>query len=416
MQITIDDSDGVNEVYKPFMDDNTYEQVFFGGSSSGKSHFILSQRLIARILAGGRNFLVIRKVQRTNKDSTFNQVLAGINFLPDMLKDKFEINKSEMKIVFTPNQSTIFFRGLDDPEKLKGVKPVAGVITDVVFEEVSEITFDDVKLVKRRVRGKSEYGKVFTYLTNPVSKQHWLNKEYCLPVGFQIKDKVYKSDRLLIVHTTYKDNIDNLGDDEVFELENEKSQYYYDVYTLGKWGVLGDVVFTNWETADLSQMENGLNYYYHGLDFGWNAPTAYVKIYLKGDNIYIVNSYYKRQAKFKDLVANVKPMSQKGYIICDSAEPRSIETLKDYGLDNVYGCKKTPDHMKHAIRWLQGKNIIIDKELIEVQNEFSLYQYKKVNGETLDEPVKKNDHAIQAMVYALEDVIYDKTSKIEFMS
>ena len=397
----------IKEINKPFrklLNVDTWENLIFGGSSSGKSYFVFSQMLLLELLEGGRNFLVVRKVQRTNKDTTFNQVYEGLQMLPDELRGMFTINKSEMSIK-APNGYIIYFRGLDDIEKLKGINPPKGVITDVIVEEASETSRDDIKKLKKRIRGFTQKKKRFWYLSNPVYSKHWLNTDVCRRVVFNIEDKFYQDKNLTILHTTYKDNIRHLSQEEVDELENEENPYYYDVYTLGKWGVLGDVIFTNWQVADLS----GYNFSscFYGLDFGWSAPSALVKVAVKGDNVYILDCFYKKHAKFEEIASKIKKIAGNSLVICDSAEPRSQRTLHELGA-KVKGAKKPKDHMIHAIRWLQGKNIYIDRSLIEVQNEFELYQWQKdKGGESLDEPVKKNDHAIQAIVYSLEDYLYD---------
>jgi len=404
--------EGINKRYRKLLNNNTWETLIFGGSSAGKSFFIFSQYLFVKIFKGGHNFLILRKVQRTNKDTTFEQVRQGLDLLPGKLASQFLINKSEMKIT-APNGYQIIFRGLDNIDKLKGIKPRRGVITDVVLEEVSETSRDDIKKLKKRIRGLSRVPKTFTYLSNPVSALHWLKTDICDRVGFNIEDKFYQDEYLTIMHVTYKDNQRFLGKEEVRELENEDNPYYRDVYTDGKWGVLGDVCFTNWITDDLSELENP---HYHGLDFGDTHPSAYVKLWVseREKRIYVKRGYYRGKMDFDELV---KPLPKDEVVYCDSAEPRTIRTIKKMGVNGARGANKPKGHMTHAIRFLQGYTIVVDKDFVELQNELSLLQWKEdKDGNRIDEPVDKNDHAIQAMVYGLEPVLDNRAGQKRYMN
>ena len=117
----------VNDAYIPFLNDQTRTQIFFGGSSSGKS-VCLGQRTIMDVI-GGRNYLIVRQVANSIKRSVFNQLVKTI---VDMeLSDAFDINRSDMVITCKQNQKQIYFAGCDNIEKLKSITPINGVITDV---------------------------------------------------------------------------------------------------------------------------------------------------------------------------------------------------------------------------------------------------------------------------------------------
>jgi phage terminase large subunit len=116
-----------NKSYRKFLNDQTRTQIYFGGSSSGKSYF-LAQRTILDVLKGGRNYLICRAVAATIKKSVFNEVQkAIINF---KLSKLFIINQSDMTITCI-NGYQILFAGLDDVEKIKSITPKKGVITDI---------------------------------------------------------------------------------------------------------------------------------------------------------------------------------------------------------------------------------------------------------------------------------------------
>lgn len=120
-----------NPVYLPYLEDTTYLQIFYGGSSSGKSYF-LAQRCIWDMLHGGHNYLIVRKVARTVRKSVYNEITKAIHFFK--AGKLFSENKSEM-VITGPNGFQIMFAGLDDVEKVKSITPAKGVITDIWIEE-----------------------------------------------------------------------------------------------------------------------------------------------------------------------------------------------------------------------------------------------------------------------------------------
>ena len=98
----------------------------------------------------------------------------------------------------------------------------------------------------------------------------------------------------------------------------------------------------------------------------------------------------------------IKPIVGREYVVCDSAEPKSIKELKQYGV-NAIPAQKGKDSVLFGIQWLQQHKIIIDRRCQNTINEFQLYQWRKdKDGNVLNEPIRRNDHAIDALRYALE--------------
>ena len=124
-----------NKLYRDYIDCDTRTQIFFGGSSSGKSYF-LAQRAVIDV-SRGRNYLICRNVASTIKKSVFNEIVKAINKFK--LVDFFNINKTDMVITCISNQKQILFVGLDDTEKIKSVTPIRGVITDIWVNKMAHI-------------------------------------------------------------------------------------------------------------------------------------------------------------------------------------------------------------------------------------------------------------------------------------
>lgn len=177
--------------------------------------------------------LVIRKTAKTNRDSTyalFKQVIQKWN-----LSQIFKINESDLRIRNKISGNEVIFAGLDDVEKLKSITFSKGELTDIWIEEASETLESDFNQLDIRLRGKGTKKQIVISF-NPIDVNHWLKKRFV--------DK--KSEDIVISHSTYKDN-DFLDEDYKNLLESYKDTdpYYYQVYCLGMWGVLGNTIFNS---------------------------------------------------------------------------------------------------------------------------------------------------------------------------
>lgn len=393
----------INDIYIPYLDNFSRTQIFFGGSSSGKSWF-LSQRCVTDVLAGGRNYLVCRQTARTIRGSVYQQIERVIR--EANLLDYFTLNKSDA-VITCKNGYQILFGGLDDVEKLKSLVPAVGVVTDIWVEEATETERNDVMDLYKRQRGGDEgTPKRMTLSFNPILQSHWIYKEFFESRAWADEQQEYQSDELSILKTTYKDNR-FLTKQDVYDLEHEKDKYRYDVYTLGKWGILGHVIFTNWRVEDLNillpeaQRTNRRN----GLDFGFSVdPSAlWVSHYdAPHKRIYVFAELYQRGLTNDLLAVEVKKIIGDEYVVCDSAEPKSIAELRQYGV-NASEAMKGRDSVLFGYQWLQQQEIIIDKNCVNTKMEISTAHWlEDAGGNTLLKPSGVNDHLIAAGRYAHE--------------
>jgi phage terminase large subunit len=363
----------------------------------------IAQRVIYDMLKGGRNYLIARAVARTVRRSVFNELHKIISAWS--LTSLFDTNKSD-GIITCQNGYQILFAGLDDVEKIKSITPAKGVITDIWVEEATETSSDNIKQLYKRQRGGSDdIPKRMILSFNPIMRSHSLYQEYFAPLGWSEDQTQYTSDTLTILKTTYKDN-KFLTDSDIDDLENETDSYFYNVYTLGNWGVLGDVIFTNWEVQDLSAMDNQFTNHRHGLDFGFSSdPAAMPCTHYDGKNntIYVYNELYERGLT-NDMLANeVRALIGSNYVKCDSAEPKSITELNSFGVSAI-GAKKGKDSVNFGIDWLRRQRIIVDSRCVNMQNELQQYQWKKdKDGNSMKVPIDKHNHLIDALRYAYED-------------
>jgi len=139
----------------------------------------------------------------------------------------------------------------------------------------------------------------------------------------------------------------------------------------------------------------------HGLDFGFsNDPTMYVKLYYQRSRkrLYIVDEYRDIGITNDQIAEALKPYLDGDYVICDSAEPKSIQELNDHGVSAI-GARKGKGSVLHGIQWLRQQEIIIDRMCQHTKNEFELYHWKKdKDGNALNVPIDKFNHSIDCFV------------------
>ncbi|HBF7900763.1 PBSX family phage terminase large subunit [Clostridioides difficile] len=390
-----------NPIYlKHQLNNNNRYQIYFGGSSSGKS-FSLAQRTVLDVFKGNRNYLIVRNVQSTLKRSCLNEITKAIsNF---KLNEYFQVNKTDMIITCKLNNKQILFCGLDDVEKVKSITPIDGVITDIWVEEATETDYKAVKQLDKRLRGKSKVVKRLTLSFNPILKDHWLYTEY-----FDIweDDKQYvEKDNVSILKTTYKDN-KFLAEDDIKALENESDKYYYEVYTLGNWGVLGAVIFKNWRVEDFSDIESTFDNFRHGIDWGFaDDPFAYVKSHYDRmrRKLYICDEIEAVGLLNREAAPLVSKKANRDLVICDNASPKDIAEFSDLRV-NAVSARKGAGSIEYGIKFLQGLEIIIHPRCQNFKNEINKYKYKEdKNGNILPIAVDKDNHLIDALRYSLEN-------------
>lgn len=227
-----------NETFMPLFFDKHRHLVIMGGGGSGKSIFAGDKVLQRCSTEEGHTWLVCRKVANTIRYSCFNQLVGQAN---EHYSDEIErIYGGDMRITFR-NGSQIIFAGLDDVEKLKSIYNITGIW----IEEASEISEQDFNQLDIRLRGETKYYKQIILTFNPVSILHWLKRRFFDKTD--VKGNRLPKDITKLIrthHSTYRDNR-FLPEEDRKTLENfaYTDPYYYQVYALGQWGVLGKSVF-----------------------------------------------------------------------------------------------------------------------------------------------------------------------------
>lgn len=395
-------------VYRDNLNNMSRVQILYGGSSSGKS-VSKAQQAVLEVLIGGRNWVVCRKIGKDSRHSTFVEVNKVIDSWG--LHGRFRINKTDLTIT-CDNGYVILFKGLDDLEKLKSITVIKGAVTDIWIEEATQSQSDDIKQLLRRQRGGDvDVPKRLHMTFNPIFQQSWIYQEYFVPIGWTDDQIEYNDDngRLTIQKTTYKDN-PFLAQDEIDTLEDETDKYWYEVYTLGNWGVLGNVIFTNYEIRDLSGMVNQFDRPNHGVDWGFGVdPFAFNSTHYDKARrtLYIFNEIHTGEASDEMTAEMIRPFVGNRRVICDSAEPKAIAKYKELGIKAV-GAQKGQGSVETGYRWLRGINIVIDKWCVHTIQEFQIHSWKEDRyGDPLPVPEDKNNHHIDDIRYQCEDYMLE---------
>lgn len=386
-----------NDVYLQYLRNQHRVTVFYGGAGSGKSVFAI-QRQIIKALGDERKCLVIRKFTITIRDSIFAEFQNQLSKFG--LLEHCKVSLSNFTITL-PNGSIFVFKGMDDPEKIKSISG----IDDILIEEATELTLDDYTQLNLRLRSQKVNNQI-TMMFNPVSKSNWVYKQFF--------EREVPEDTL-VVHTTYKDNR-FLPDTYVASLEDiaATNPVYYRIYALGEFASLSKLVYENNEVRDFNHhvvlKRPGARAYF-GLDFGYtNDPTAFVACVVDPRNkeIYIYDEIYQKEMQNSEIY---EAIYQKGYgkevITADSAEPKSIQELRNRGIRRLKSARKGKDSVMHGIQFLQQYKIIVHPRCKNIKEELDNYSWKKdkKTNEYLNQPIDEFNHALDALRYALEDLI-----------
>ena len=395
--ITLDFSDLhllTNDIFYPHYTTTDRYFVSMGGAGSGKSVFSVQKVLFRVLTETDHRFLVVRKVAKTLRNSIFALFRDTISQWG--LSQHFDITPSTLSITCKLNGNEIWFAGMDDPEKIKSITG----ITSILVEEASELKSEDFDQLDLRLRGYTKNYKQIILSFNPISILHWLKKRF-----FDVAQP-----NATVVHSTYKDNKFIDADYKaVLEGLKDKDPLYYDVYCLGKWGSLGQMVFSNYVVEDFDTDYQHFNNVYHGIDWGFNDPSAYIRVGLKDDNIYIIDELYETKKSNAELIKIVDSVHNKAYSITgDASEPSRIKEFQSQGY-KIQAAKKGPGSVKAGIDFIRGRKVYIHPNCVNFLKEISHYQYKSDrHGNVTDEPIDAMNHLIDALRYSIESLAQHK--------
>ena len=388
------------------------------GSRASKKSKTTALNIIKRMMEYPEaNTLVIRKVFRTLKDSCFTELKWAINRLG--VQDFWEVKESPLEMTYSPTGQKIYFRGLDDPLKVTSITVEHGYLCWAWIEEAYEIMNEaDFDMLDESIRGAipAETGlfKQITLTFNPWNEKHWIRKRFF---------DAPPSPDILAMTTNYQCNewLDD-ADLLVFETMKKNNPRRYRVAGLGDWGIVDGLIFENWEEKAFSVEEvrkvPGIKSAF-GLDFGYtNDPAAlFCGLVDKATKtIWVFDEIYKTGMSNENIAdAVIKAGYAKERIRADCAEPKSIDRLYTLGLIHIRESRKGRDSVNNGIDYLQDYHIIIHPKCVNFLTEISNYTWDTdtKTGKRLNIPIDDFNHLMDAMRYAVEDILVGPTFSFE---
>ena len=339
-----------------------------GGSRSSKTYSLCQLVIIYCLQNNHKVVSVIRKTfpaLRATVLRDFIEILKELNIYS--VEDH---NKSEHIYTF-PNGSIVEFFSVDDEQKIRGRK------RDIAWcNEANELYFDDFTQLNMRTESKL----IFDY--NPSESTSWL---YELP-----------KDESIMIKSTYKDN-PFLPQSIRTQIEDLKrtDEALYQIYALGEKAISKSNIYSQW-TFVAHRPARFVKFVY-GLDFGYNHPTALMRVYYCDNDIYIEPVIYESYLTTTMLIEKLGSLGieQTVSILADYSRPEIIQEMNIAGYDVINANKV----VKKGIDNLKTFGVICqdDKAL---RREYENYKWKKVGDFITDEPVKLFDDAMDAIRYA----------------
>lgn len=352
-----------------------------GSSRSSKTYSIC--QLLVDIASGGTN-------QLTGKPYGKKEISIVSPSLPHMKKgarkDILEIleglgifnendfNRTDQKYTFPTTGSYIEFFGTDDAGKVRGPG------RDILF--INEANLIDRGIYRQLAMRTKE--TIFIDF-NPADEYN-----YVYEVADDPKNK--------LIISTYKNNLANLTPEQVAEIESyrEADENFWKVFGLGQRGTSSETIYTHWKVVDELPGKGEVIY---GQDFGFNNPSALVRVEIYEGAVYVDEILYQSKLTTNDLIETYRDLKiNHNLIYCDSAEPKTIEEITRAG----YNAKPSIKDVYVGIQKLKSMPLYVTQSSVNILKEIKSYKWKKdKNDKVLDEPIKLHDHSMDAMRYAV---------------
>jgi phage terminase large subunit len=336
---------------------------------------------------------------------------ATISVIPEF-REKMEIEGSEdyfditqRDIVNKVSGSRILFRGIktssgNQTAKLKSITGLTTFVVDEAEEFVSEKDYDTIVY---SLRQKGVQNRVIIIM-NPAEVTHFIYRRYIEKThkiveydGVPVQISTHPN--VLHIHTSYLDNLANLGDEflrEAKEVKDEDPKKYAHVF-MGQWATLKEgIIFERIEIVDA--MPEYAKRRGYGLDFGFSKdPTAIVDCALIGNDLYLDEICYRTKMLTDEIISELKRKPQK--TICDSEDPRLIQEIANAGI-LAYPASKGPDSVLAGIQKMRDLNIKVTRRSINLLYEFRNYTWDKdKDGNYISKPIDNYNHGIDASRY-----------------
>ena len=386
-------------VIRDIRDREHMEYGFKGGRGSTKSTTVAMT--IVELMKNNHDIhaVVCRKVGNTIKDSVYNKIKWAIG--KQEFTEEFDSKLSPMEITLKSTGQKIYFRGADDPDKIKSINPEFGYIGILWFEELDQFAGPEEirKIEQSAIRG-GDLAWIFKSFNPPKTMNNWANKYVLEPK----ENRIVHSSTYLDVPSEW------LGQPFIDEAEHlkEVNPNAYEHEYIGIANGNGGNVFEYLEIRDITDEEiSHMDRVFAGVDYGWYPDSfCYLRTYYDSarEKIYLIDELYVNKWSNSKTADWIKKKGYDDYtMICDSAEPKSVNDFRDAGLP-ARGAIKGPGSIEYGFKFLQTKTLVIDpKRTPNAYKEITEYEYDRdKEGNVISGYPDGNDHAISALRYAYE--------------
>jgi len=364
-----------------------------GGTSASKTISILLILIAkAQVSANNNQSLLISIVSESLPHlkrgvmRDFIKIMEGHNYFKES-----NWNRTDFIYTFGPNVKIEFF-GVDSPDKVRGPR------RDILFmNEANNCPFESFEQLE--VRTKQEI---------------WLDWNPTNEFWFYTEILPFRKDDLDFITLTYKDN-ESLDPNIVASIESRKhNKGWWNVYGLGQLGEVEGKIYKDWAIIDEIPHEARLERY--GLDFGYaNDPAALIALYYYNGG-YIIDELLFRthmsNRKVADFIMNSE--NPNALVIADSAEPKSIAEMQEYGV-NIIGAQKGPGSRNQGIQYVQDQRVSVTKRSTNVIKAYRNYMWKTDrDGKIVEIPDHNLSDAMDAVRYAMETMRPNDSAGQEF--
>ena len=359
--------------------------------------------------------LAVRQLKDNLRDSVYEQIVWSIDML-DLSAD-YKCTVSPMMITKISTGQKIFFRGGDDPQKIKSIKPPKDMHIGVVWiEEADQLNGDEaLRNIKQSAFRGGNDGILLRSYNVPRSQQHFINRE-----------KIKPNPKRLIHHSHFKDAPPEwlgqrfLDDAELLKQLNPNAYAHeYDGLAVGNgYNVFENIKDETITDETIKTFDRVLN----GVDWGWYPdPWAFVRMQFHAGSrtLYIFDESVENKKGNRETAQIIKNkgLTSSDRITADSAEPKSIDNYKEFGLNRTVGAEKGPGSLDFSFKWLASLNaIVIDKKRCpKTYTEFVEYEYQRdKNGDVISAYPDKNNHCIDAVRYGTEDIWKNRENRRKY--
>ena len=404
---------------KRWINDQTRELLIEGSAGSGKTIFACIKAIKYGLENRDASIYVYRKTLPSLKRTSWKEIKQIL----DKYGIPYEENKSEGKIILSQTNSVLYFGALDELSKVRSIN------ADLIYIEQGEELVDTefyTELMLRLGRGEASKRKggysQMMMVVQPEDEEHWIYKRYHEYKDATTQYEMEKRDAIAngLPYPSYDEILSEIQArrkkahfhySENLKLPKYQRDYYdqlkyedYELwlrYSAGQWGKLSNVIYPNYDTV---VTRTSFDFYSFGVDYGFNNPSCFLLTGWYDNECYVLDEVYERELTNSQLIDKCIDMLYENKLLVsqlhvgfgDAAEPDRIEEFSQAG----FPIEPSVKDVSGKINTTKQTKLHIHPRCVNTIKEIKGYIYRKnKDGVILDEPVKVNDHAMDALGY-----------------